>query len=42
MIIYFIEIPVIAFYMILISTILLGIIYLFIILNRSLNYEIRF
>ena len=42
MIIHFINIPIITYYMIIASTVLLGITYLFIIINRSENYEIRF
>lgn len=41
-IIYYLEIPVVSFALVFLSTILLGINYLFIILNRSINYEIRF
>ena len=41
-IIYYLNIPKFAFVLIFISTILLGVTYLLIILNRSLNYEIHF
>ena len=41
-IIYFIDIPLFSTTVIFISTILLLIVYIFIILNRSLNYEIKF
>jgi hypothetical protein len=41
-IIYYLDIPKFSLIVIFASTILLGITYLFIILNRSLNYEIHF
>ena len=42
LIIYFVDIPIFSTTVIFISTIMLFIVYVFIILNRSLNYEIKF
>ena len=41
-IIYYTDIPIFSFLSVFISTILLGVTYIFIIMNRSQNYEIRF
>lgn len=40
--IYFVEIPMFSYIVIFLSTILLSIVYVFIIINRSRNYEIKF
>ena len=41
-IIYYIPVPIVSYYLIFASTILLSVTYIFVVMNRSLNYEIRF